>query len=469
MSSETAVRVSNVEKTYRIYAKPHHRLAQGLPFIGGARWYSEFTALKGVNLEVSRGETVGIIGRNGSGKSTLLQVICGTLSPTSGIVEVGGRIAALLELGAGFNPEFTGKENVFLNAAVLGLSRQEVEARFDRILKFADIGDFIGRPVKTYSSGMYIRLAFAVAINTDPQVLVVDEALSVGDEAFQRKCFARIEELKDAGCTILFVSHSAGSVVQLCDRAIVMDAGENIFTGAPKDAVALYQRLLYAPETKRMEIRQAIALGLDALQLGRDDGPTKKGDDVRPAVALSDMGNLERFDPNLKAESTVELASHGATILDPHFENEKGQRVNVLVPGAKYVYRYKVRFDQAAAQVHFGMMIKSLTGVELFGMASHPELTGIPAVAQGNVFDVCFYFRSLFLPGTYFTNAGCMGSLEDGESRFLHRILDAVMFKVETRTNDRRKAGFYDLSAEPACSYSVVDHEAGVPAEANCP
>jgi homopolymeric O-antigen transport system ATP-binding protein len=468
MSSEAAVRISHVEKTYRIYAKPHHRLVQGLPLIGGARWYSEFTALKGVSLEVSRGETVGIIGRNGSGKSTLLQVICGTLSPTSGTVEVGGRIAALLELGAGFNPEFTGKENVFLNAAVLGLSRQEVEARFDRILKFADIGDFIDRPVKTYSSGMYIRLAFAVAINTDPQVLVVDEALSVGDEAFQRKCFARIEELKDAGCTILFVSHSAGSVVQLCDRAIVMDAGENIFTGAPKDAVALYQRLLYAPETKRAEIRQAIALGLDALQLERDDSQARDGE-VRPAFALSDVENLERFDPNLKAESTVELASHGATILDPRFENEKGQRVNVLVPGAKYVYRYRVRFDQAAAQVHFGMMIKSLTGVELFGMASHPELTGIASVAAGSVFDVRFYFLSSFLPGTYFTNAGCMGSLEDGESRFLHRILDAVMFKVETRTNDRRKAGFYDLSAEPACSYYVVEHEAGVPAEADCP
>lgn len=459
MSSENVITVTGLAKTYRIYSKPYHRLLQGAPLIGGSRWYSEFHALRRVELNVAAGETVGIIGRNGSGKSTLLQLICGTLHPTAGHVRVKGRIAALLELGAGFNPEFTGRENVFLNGAVLGLSRSEMEAKLHEILMFADIGDFIDRPVKTYSSGMYIRLAFAVAISTEPKVMIIDEALSVGDEAFQRKCFARIESLKDDGCTILFVSHSAGSVVQLCDRAVVIDEGESIYTGQPKDAIALYQRLLYAPEARRREIRAAI---LESRQMP----PDEKVDIVRPIrgevahVQETDLSDAERFDPGMRAESTVELMSHGARILDPHFENVRGETVNVLMPDGEYFYTYDVSFEQDARKVHFGMMIRSLAGVDLFGMASHADGDGIEIVRAGSRCRVRFKLRSGLLPGTYFTNAGCMGILEDGESRFLHRILDAVMFRVEMKATNRRKAGFYDLALEPACEYfEVVTNE----------
>ena len=457
MSSDTAIRVRGLKKSFPVYSKPHHRLFQMLFPNSNKGWFREFHALDGIDLEVGRGETVGIVGRNGSGKSTLLQLICRTLSPSAGSVEVNGRIAALLELGAGFNPEFTGRENVFLNGAVLGLTRAEMEGKFAEIAEFADIGEFIEQPVKTYSSGMYVRLAFAVAINVTPDILVVDEALSVGDEAFQRKCFSRIEELNRGGCTILFVSHSAGSIIELCDRAVLLDKGELILQGVPKDVVAQYQRLLYAPPDRREQTRDAIkAMTIADARTERRiaTGPADVAVHPVARVERNDLSGGERFDPGLKPQSTVEYASQGATIVDPHIVNAAGERVNVLVPGGDYAYRYKVEFHKPATRVHFGMMIKSLTGAYLFGMASHSEGDAIPFVEAGEIFDVEFRFMSRFLPGSYFTNAGCNGCLDDGESRFLHRILDALIFKVEMKQTDRRKDGYYDLASEPACTYS---------------
>ncbi len=254
MSSDIAIQVKNISKHFLMFEKPEHRLKQmivpKLQRLAGQQpklYYRDFVAVNDVSFEVERGATVGIIGRNGSGKSTLLQMICGTLQPSHGSVLVNGRIAALLELGAGFNPEFTGRENVYMNAAILGLSRKETEERFEEIERFADIGIFIDQPVKSYSSGMYVRLAFAVAINVEPDILIVDEALAVGDEAFQRKCFARIEQIKENGATILFVSHGSQTIVQLCDRAILMDRGEVILDGVPKTVVNQYLRLLHMP------------------------------------------------------------------------------------------------------------------------------------------------------------------------------------------------------------------------------
>ena len=221
-SNEVALKLENVSKCFQIYDKPHHRLLQGV-FRGRKRYYKEYWALRNVSFTINRGETVGIIGRNGAGKSTLLQIICGILTPTSGSLENNGRIAALLELGAGFNPEFTGRENVFLDGAVLGLSQQEIKNRFDEIASFADIGDFLEQPVKTYSSGMYVRLAFAVATCVDPDILVVDEALAVGDVKFQSKCFRRFEELIGGGTTILFVTHSTEQIVRHCSWSILLE------------------------------------------------------------------------------------------------------------------------------------------------------------------------------------------------------------------------------------------------------
>ncbi len=455
LAADEVIRLVGVSKVFRMYGKPHQRFIHGLLRARADRWYGQFQALDGISVAIRRGETVGIVGRNGSGKSTLLQVICGILQPTQGTVSVNGRVAALLELGAGFNPDFTGRENIYLNAAVLGLSRHEVDARFDAIVAFADIGDFIEQPVKTYSSGMYIRLAFAVAINTDPQILIVDEALSVGDEAFQRKCFARIEELKRAGCTILFVSHSAGSVVQLCDRAILLDAGELVFSGPPKATVALYQKLLYASPDKREQLRREIrSTGAESVAEDRQRGDAAPQRDA--VIAVYDATDAERFDPGLRSESTVEYESRGARISDPHLVNSDGGRVNVLVPGRAYRYRYRVTFDGDARQVHFGMMIKSVAGVELFGMASHAFGDAIESVRAGEVYSVEFNFDSKLLPGTYFLNAGVNGCARGVDGSFLHRVLDVLMFKVEHRSRDRQKVGFYDLAREPASSFKIM-------------
>ena len=225
MSSDLSIQVRNVGKSFALFTKPQDRLKQML-WGKNRKYYREFLALKNVNIDVYKGETIGIIGANGSGKSTLLSIICGNLAPSFGEITVRGRISALLQLGAGFNPEFTGRENVYVNGIVLGSTRGQINERFDEIIEFADIGDFINHPVKTYASGMFVRLAFAVAINVDPDILVIDEALAVGDMAFQRKCYARMETIKRKGATIVFVSHAMGTVLDICDRAVLLHCGE---------------------------------------------------------------------------------------------------------------------------------------------------------------------------------------------------------------------------------------------------
>ncbi len=238
-----AIRVQNLSKCYQLYNQPHDRLKQFL-WRGRRQYYREFWALKDVSFEVAKGEVLGIVGRNGSGKSTLLQLICGTLTPTHGEVTVQGRVAALLELGAGFNPEFSGRENVFMSAAIMGLSQQEIEARFEEIVDFSGIRDFIDQPVKTYSSGMYVRLAFSVATSVDPDILVIDEALSVGDGAFARKSFDRIMQMRNAGKTILFCSHGLFEVESLCTRAVWLNSGNVMAEGNSASVVAAYQSFL---------------------------------------------------------------------------------------------------------------------------------------------------------------------------------------------------------------------------------
>lgn len=430
MSSDVAIQVGGLSKSFPVYEKPHHRLMQMIA--GGARdrWFREFHALTGVNLSINRGETLGIVGRNGSGKSTLLQVICGTLAPTHGSVSVQGRIAALLELGTGFNPEFTGRENVYLNASVLGLSRSEIDARFDEIAAFADIGDFIEQPVKCYSSGMYVRLAFAVAINVTPDILVIDEALSVGDEAFQRKCFARINAIRDAGATVLFVSHSAGTVVELCDRAILMDRGEMISAGTPKFVVSRYHKLLYAASDRADAIRAAIQKefqGGSTTGDARPDLVIDAADNIGLVDALDD--DKAYYDEGMVPQSTLGYQQRGARIIDPHIETEQGQRVNVLTAGGQYIYTYQVAFERAAAAVRCGMMIKTTTGFELGGAATAPAGCSELIVVPGQQLVARFRFRALLAPGVYFLNAGVTAHDVDGEI-YLDRLVDAAMLRI---------------------------------------
>ncbi len=465
-SSDFAIRVQNVSKHYLMFARPEDRLKQMVApklqrLAGGApkQYYRDFAALNGISFDVGRGETVGIIGRNGCGKSTLLQIVCGTLQPTTGSVEVNGRIAALLELGAGFNPEFTGRENVYLNAAILGLSRGDIDARFDDIARFADIGQFIDQPVKTYSSGMYVRLAFAVAINVDPDILVVDEALSVGDEAFQRKCFARIEDIKDKGGTILFVSHGAQTIVQLCDRALLIDRGELILAGRPKQVVSQYQRLVNLPGSEAEPVREAIK-ALNAQAKGEPahanvtsvapiavtpNVPTAARE-TRPHGSLTGDGSW--LDPKLLSHSRVEYESRGAKIRNVRIITLDGLEVNVLKSGARYIYEYLVDFDSLIEAVGFGMMIKTVDGLGLGGGATDFERSlRLPEASAGSTFRVQFNIRWSLTPGTYFLNAGVTGQ-RDGSHAYSHRLLDALAFRIAL-TDEQIATGFIDFDPRP--------------------
>lgn len=443
--SEFAICVENLSKCYHIYDKPRDRLLQILAR-GHKQYYREFWALKDVSFEVRKGETVGIVGRNGSGKSTLLQLICGTLSPTSGSVQTNGRIAALLELGSGFNPEFTGRENVYLNAAVLGLSKKEIDDRFDDIAAFADIGGFIEQAVNTYSSGMVVRLAFAVAINAAPDILVVDEALAVGDELFQRKCFSRIEAIRANGATILFVSHAGSTIVELCDQAMLIDAGEKLDMGAPKHIVGRYQKLLYAPADKREALREhlrhadnrfaapANPLNLDSLE-------------HHSPVALA-HDSKEVFDAHLVPTSTIAYESHGAYIQSPMVLTLAGEQVNNLIRGNTYTYAYIVQFTKRARNVRFGMLIKTTSGIELGGAESSiPARTGLANVDCGARYRVEFRFRCALNPGVYFMNAGVLGDV-DGTMTYLHRLIDIAMFRVLPDT-ENLATGIVDFDCYP--------------------
>jgi len=436
MSSDVhAIEISNISKAFPVYAQPHHRLLQMLSRRNKQRWYQEFVALRDVSFNVERGETLGIVGRNGSGKSTLLQIICGTQTPTAGQVNVNGRVAALLELGSGFNPEFSGRENVFLNGMVLGLSWEEIEQRFESIAAFAEIGDFMERPVRTYSSGMYVRLAFAVAINVTPDILIVDEALSVGDEAFQRKCFARINRIRDEGATILFVSHSASTVVELCSRAVLLDGGELLAMGSPKYIVSRYQKILYSPSDKFATIRAAIRDGseTDTLQPdieGATDALVKPGAAVPGgATASFDQDDESYFEEGMLPKSTYRYDAIAAAIEDPHIETLDGRRVNVLKARRDYIYTYRVRFDRSASAIRCGMLIKNITGLDLAGCVTSWAGDSIACVDAGTVIEVRFRFPCMFASGAYFLNAGVQGCLNE-EEVYLDRWVDAVMFKV---------------------------------------
>jgi lipopolysaccharide transport system ATP-binding protein len=448
MFSEYAIKVENLSKCYQIYDNPRKRLKQFvvprlMRILGRPHnnYFRDFWALRDISFEIRKGETVGIIGRNGSGKSTLLQLICGTLNPTSGLIQTNGRVAALLELGSGFNSEFTGRENVYMNAALIGLSKEQTEACFDDIVAFADIGNFIDQPVKTYSSGMMVRLAFAVAINVDPQILIVDEALSVGDELFQRKCFSRIEAIKESGATILLVSHSGSTIVELCDYAILIDSGEKLAMGIPKIIVGKYQKLIYAPQEKHHAIREEIRTsGVGGLQSRSSVDALQITSPSSEKEQITKNDPEEFFDPHLKPQSTLEYESHGAYITCPQILTLSGKKVNCLTRGKCYRYTYKVRFVKEATHVRFGMLIKTTSGLELGGAASAPNtMQGISYLGPDTLVNVEFRFSCHLNPGSYFLNAGVTGICREEET-FLHRVMDICMFKVIPLPNNTATA-----------------------------
>ena len=399
------IRVANAGKRYEIYERPHHRLLQTL-YRGRRTYYREFWALRDVSFDVKRGETVGIIGRNGSGKSTLLQLIAGTQTATTGTIATTGRVAALLELGSGFNLEFTGRENVFFNGAILGIPSGYMEAQFDAIARFASIGDFIDQPVKTYSSGMVVRLAFAVAVHVTPDILIVDEALAVGDTPFQAKCLQRIRSMQESGVAILLVTHSTNAVIEFCERAIYLDRGRLIASGRSREIAERYANEVLAQE--------------GGISISREDVQTS----VLPA-ALTEVDSLH--DPSSTRDARSDLIS--VTIAD-----EVGNPKAAFRRGETALVLLTVRFNQPNHAPCFGMQIKSPDDIALWSGTTQMLGAKLPAVALPAVLTFAWRFNTNFGGGRYVL-ALAVGDVETGEYR---------------RHSRSHYAGHFDVLPEPS-------------------
>ena len=444
-SSDVVIQVEHLSKCYNIYNRPQDRLKQSvIPRLQRlmsrppSRYFHEFWALRDVSFEVHRGETIGIIGRNGSGKSTLLQLVCGTLSPTRGMLTTEGRIAALLELGSGFNPEFTGRENVYLNGAILGLSNEEISDRFDAIASFANIDDFMEQPIKIYSSGMMLRLAFAVQAMVEPDILIVDEALAVGDEKFQRKCFARLEELKSRGTSILFVSHSSSQILELCDRALLLESGEKLMLGQPSTVINAYQKLIYAPLYKQEDLinqyKDADQIATDSDHHTNDNAGLSTGETDLSFERMSIESSSEQdspttnfFDQSLVPTSTVIYPIQGAEISSFRILDAYGQRVNLLSFGQNYRFELSGKFLADRKNIYFGIHIRTISGLVLTGQRYPEEGKYFDEVHAGEHFSLTFGFNMNLSSDTYFSGGG-IWSLD--EPQCLHRIIDAMMFRI---------------------------------------
>lgn len=457
MCSDLVIQAHSLSKVYNIYSKPIDRLKQSvvprlLRLAGRSPrvYYHEFWALRDVSLDVYKGETVGIIGRNGSGKSTLLQMICGTLTPTSGIIKTQGRIAALLELGSGFNPEFTGRENVFLNGAILGLDQNEISQRFDAIAAFADIGEFIEQPIKFYSSGMIVRLAFAVQAMVDPDILIVDEALAVGDERFQRKCFRRLEELKKSGTSILFVSHSGQQIIELCDRALLLEGGQRILTGGTVSVVRGYQRLVYASQEDQPAIIEKLRLHEvdgalnSASELSPDDSQETGHSYFDSPETLPDSAEIDFYESGLIPQSTDILPEVGARVENIQIFNMQEQQVNNLLIGKEYFIKIRGVFLENRENIYLGYHIRNKKGFPFAGIRYPDPPLFLRQVSKGQRYELTLPVKMLLLPDVYFIGSGIWSSEEPMR---LHQILDFVMFRVLPQ-KDIPDFGYFKISVK---------------------
>jgi lipopolysaccharide transport system ATP-binding protein len=435
-SNEIAISVQNLSKCYQIYENPRDRLKQfvmprirGLAGKPNKQYFREFWALKDISFQIKKGETVGIIGRNGSGKSTLLQMICGTLTPTSGSIETNGRIAALLELGSGFNPEFTGRENVYMNAAVLGLTADEVDARFDDIVAFADIGEFIDRPVKTYSSGMMVRLAFAVQSQIDPDILIVDEALSVGDAKFQAKCFDRLRQLKENGTSILLVTHSSEQIVTHCSNAILLNNGVQVEAGEPFRVVNRYLDLLFGKERKVLESKS---------QNNSDDKRAFVTDDTAYSLSTHDDIFSTRLGYN---PHEYRWGDGSVSILDFYLAADHEPYPSTITAGQNIFLAVTVHFLSDVLRPVLGITIKTKEGITVYGVNSE-TLEGDEFQSLGqksSVIQAEANFKCRLAPGDYFISLG-IATLE-GEEVIPHdRRYDSIHFQVKPHN------GFFGLA-----------------------
>ena len=414
ISEEVAISVSHVSKIYKLYDRNRDRLKEAL-HIGHNIHSREHFALDDVSFDVFKGETVGIIGTNGSGKSTILKIITGVLNQTAGDLTINGRISALLELGAGFNMEFTGIENIYLNGTMLGFSEKEIDDKLDSILEFADIGDFVNQKVKTYSSGMFVRLAFAVAINIDPEILIVDEALSVGDVFFQNKCYRKFEDFKKQGKTILFVSHDLGSISKYCDRVILLERGHKIGEGDPKEIIDMYKKVLVG------QLESVVN--------------TNKSESIDKGRKWKDLMQLN---PNAD-----EYGSGLAEFTDYCAYDNGGTITNTIIKGDEFTVKVRVRFFETIQDPIFAVSFKNMQGTEITGTNTMFEkiTTGTPKA--GETVTVTFTQNMSLQGGEYLVSLGCVG-YRDGNFTVYHRLYDVFNLTVISSKNT---TGFYDMNS----------------------
>ena len=428
---ENAITVKDVTKIYKLYDKPIDRLKEALnPF--HKEYHKKFYALNNLSFEVKKGETVGIIGTNGSGKSTILKIISGELTPTNGEVEVNGVISALLELGAGFNMDYTGIENIYMNGTMMGFSKKEMDAKLQEILDFADIGDFVYQPVKTYSSGMFVRLAFALAINVEPEILIVDEALSVGDVFFQSKCYRRMEEIRQKGTTILMVTHDMGSIIKYCDKVVLLNKGNFVAEGAPGHMVDLYKKILAG----QME-------GLEAAKNVDSDfsGETAEKEQKEKTYQLP-HGKLMKDSLTINSNRT-EYGDGRAEIYDLGLFDQRGNLTNLLLKGEEFTIKEKIRFAAPIQSPIFTYTIKDKKGTDLTGTNTMFEGTDIKPVKAGDEYEVSFTQKMTLQGGEYLLSMSCTG-FEQGEHTVYHRLYDVANITVISNKNT---VGVYDMES----------------------
>lgn len=414
--SDIEIKVENLSKVYKLYDKPIDRMKESLS-LTKKKYSREHYALNNISFEIKKGETVGIIGTNGSGKSTILKIITGVLNSTSGTVQVNGRISALLELGAGFNPEYTGIQNIYLNGTMMGYSKDEIDKKIDGIVNFADIGDFINQPVKTYSSGMFVRLAFAVSINIDPQVLIVDEALSVGDVFFQAKCYKKFDEFKKAGKTILFVTHDLGSISKYCDRAILLNKGIKVYDGNTKEAIDIYKKILVNQLDEQVN-------------------------DFSESKEIMSSG-IKWKDSIVTNPNIVEYGSKKAEIIDFCIIENKNITNNV-VKGREFLIKMKVFFKCKIEDPIFAFTIKNLKGVEITGTNTMIEKVDLNIVNENECKEITFKQVMNLQGGQYLLSLGCTGYV-DGEFTVYHRLYDICDITV---ISDKNTVGYYDMNSD---------------------
>ena len=427
MERELAIHVEGLDKVYKLYNRNRDRLIESLGLSRKPRSTQHY-ALKNVDLDIYRGETVGIIGTNGSGKSTLLKIITGVLYPTAGNLQVNGRISALLELGAGFNMEYNGIENVYLQGTMTGFSEEEITEKLPEILEFADIGEFVHQPVKTYSSGMFVRLAFAVAINIDPEILIVDEALSVGDVFFQAKCYRKFEEFKKKGKTILFVSHDLSAISKYCDRAILLNKGTKLAEGTPKEMIDAYKQVL---------------VGQYETPKATENVPDLTSDpEIRKA--LDKKAEENKSGENADDVEALEYGTREAAITEYFLTDHNGVRTTAILKGNTFTMHMRVKIHQDLEAPIFAFSIKNVKGVELTGTNTMFEKAFLEGVKAGENKEITFTQRMLLQGGEYLVSLGVTGYEKDNFTVY-HRLYDVLSLTV---VSDKNTVGYFDMESQ---------------------